>query len=143
MNKIFLMFLLLLISVKSYAGEMVVLATEDGKDGCDNYILYHFPKQKIAKAYDTFAQFFVPKHAFAEYWKRYLPEEKLKYVVNKENVGGRYVMLAYNIIPKEKHVREHKRAEIEMIVDKERYFFKLGEVDNGTNISQCYNRKID
>lgn len=141
MKKVYSILIIMLCASILNAADMAVLESMQGKDGCDSYILYHFPKQKIGKAYETFAAFFVPKHKYAEYWKRFLPEEKLKYIVNKENVDNRYVMLAYNIIPKEKHVREHKRAEIEMVVDKERYFFKLGETDNGTNISQCYNAK--
>ena len=41
---------------------------------------------------------------------------------------------------KEAHLlfKEGKKANIEMVVDKERYYFQLQEVDNGTEISSCY-----
>ena len=47
-------------------------------------------------------------------------------------------MMFYEIIPKKIHIKEGKKANIEMVVDKERYYFQLQEVDNGTEISSCY-----
>ena len=116
----------------------VVIEKSVNTKECKEYYKYFFEKKKIDKAYDEFGAYFVPNHKYAEYWKRFLPESNEKYTVDKQYVNNSYVMMFYEIIPKKIHIKEGKKANIEMVVDKERYYFQLQEVDNGTEISSCY-----
>ena len=116
----------------------VVIEKSVNTKECKEYYKYFFEKKKIDKAYDEFGAYFVPNHKYAEYWKRFLPESNEKYTVDKQYVNNSYVMMCYEIIPKKIHIKEGKKANIEMVVDKERYYFQLQEVDNGTEISSCY-----
>lgn len=116
---------------------VVIEKSVDTKE-CKEYYKYFFEKKKIDKAYEEFGAYFVPNHKYAEYWKRFLPESNEKYTVDKQYVNNSYVMMFYEIIPKKIHIKEGKKANIEMVVDKERYYFQLQEVDNGTEISSCY-----
>lgn len=116
----------------------VVIEKSVNTKECKEYYKYFFKKKKIDKAYEEFGAYFVPNHKYAEYWKRFLPESNEKYTVDKQYVNNSYVMMFYEIIPKKIHIKEGKKANIEMVVDKERYYFQLQEVDNGTEISLCY-----
>lgn len=116
---------------------VVIEKSVDTKE-CKEYYKYFFEKKKIDKAYEEFGAYFVPNHKYAEYWKRFLPESNEKYTVDKQYVNNSYVMMFYEIIPKKIHIKEGKKANIEMVVDKERYYFQLQEVDNGTEILSCY-----
>lgn len=116
----------------------VVIEKSVNTKECKEYYKYFFEKKKIDKAYEEFGAYFVPNHKYAEYWKRFLPESNEKYTVDKQYVNNSYVMMFYEIIPKKIHIKEGKKANIEMVVDKERYYFQLQEVDNGTEISSCY-----
>lgn len=115
-----------------------VIDMASNTDNCTEYYKYSFKDKNIYKAYDEFGRYFVPAHKYAVYWKRYLPFEREKYVVNKELVDNKYVLIAYDVKPKVKSIREGKRVNIEFVVDKERYFFELREVQGGTEISSCY-----
>lgn len=116
----------------------VVIEKSANTKECKEYYKYFFEKKRIDKAYEEFGAYFVPNHKYAEYWKRFLPESNEKYTVDRQYVNNSYVMMFYEIIPKKIHIKEGKKANIEMVVDKERYYFQLQEVDNGTEISSCY-----
>ncbi len=107
-------------------------------NNCNKYTKYFFENKKIGKSYEQFAAYFVPNHTYAEFWKRYLPDSNEKYAVDKKYVDGAFVSMFYEIIPKKIHIKEGKKANIEMVVDNERYYFQLKEVEKGTEISECY-----
>ncbi len=109
--------------------------------GCEKYSKYFFPDQKISKAYENFAAYFVPQHTYAEFWKKYLPDSNEKYTVDKKYVDNHYIQLSYEIIPKKIHLKEKKKANIEMQIDNSSYYFQLREVDGGTEISECFSTK--
>lgn len=118
--------------------DFYIIEKAENKDNCTEYTKYFFEKKKIGKSYEEFGAYFVPNHKYAEYWKRYLPDSNEKYTVDKKHVNNSYVMLFYEIIPKKIHIKEGKKANLEMVVDKERYYFQLREVENGTEIISCY-----
>lgn len=118
--------------------DFYIIEKAENKDNCTEYTKYFFEKKKIGKSYEEFGAYFVPNHKYAEYWKRYLPDSNEKYTVDKKHVNNSYVMLFYEIIPKKIHIKEGKKANLEMVVDKERYYFQLREVENGTEITSCY-----
>lgn len=118
--------------------DFYVIEKAQNKDNCTEYIKYFFENKRIGKSYEELGAYFVPNHKYAEYWKRFLPESNEKYTVDKKYVNNSYVMLFYEIIPKKIHIKEGKKANLEMIVDKERYYFQMQEVDNGTEITSCY-----
>lgn len=120
------------------ACDFVVIEKAVNKYNCTEYYKYFFQGKKIGKSYEEFGAFFVPNHKYAEFWKRYLPDSNEKYFVNKEYVNNSNVSMFYEIIPKKISLKEGKKANIEMIVDNEKYYFQLREVDNGTEISSCY-----
>ncbi len=104
----------------------------------EEYVKYFFKDKRIGKAYEEFGDYFVPTHKYAEFWKRYLPDSNEKYFVNKEHVNNSTVSIFYEILPKKIHIKEGKKANIEMIIDNEKYYFQLKEIDGGTEISSCY-----
>lgn len=116
----------------------IVIEKAVNTNDCKEYYKYFFKDKKIGKAYEEFGSYFVPNHKYAEFWKRFLPDSNEKYFVNKEHVNNANVSMFYEILPKKIHIKEGKKANIEMIVDSERYYFQLREVEGGTEISSCY-----
>ncbi len=137
---------LLILNMSVYAEEyekacpscdFVVIEKSINTNECKEYFKYFFKDKRIGKAYEEFGAYFVPKHKYAEFWKRYLPDSNEKYFVNKEYVDNSTVSMFYEILPKKIHIKEGKKANIEMIVDNEKYYFQLKEVDGGTEITSC------
>ena len=118
--------------------DFVIMEKSVNSAECKEYFKYFFKDKRIGKAYEEFGAYFVPNHKYAEYWKRYLPDSNEKYFVNKEYVNNSTVSMFYEILPKKIHIKEGKKANIEMIVDNEKYYFQLREVDGGTEITSCY-----
>ena len=124
---------LLILNISTYAEEyekacthcdFVVMEKSVNTNECKEYFKYFFKDKRIGKAYE-------------EFWKRYLPDSNEKYLVNKEYVNNSTVSIFYEILPKKIHLKEGKKANIEMIVDNEKYYFQLREVDSGTEITSC------
>lgn len=147
MKVLFIMLSFLILNSSLYATEyekvcpecnFVLIEKSINKDSCDTYYKYFFKNQKIGKAYEEFCSYFVPTYKYAEFLKRYLPDSNEKYFVNKEYVDNSTVTIFYEIKPKKIHIKEGKKANIEMIVDNEKYYFQLMEINNGTEISSCY-----
>ncbi|MDE7168935.1 MAG: hypothetical protein K2N67_01945 [Mucispirillum sp.] len=121
--------------------DFLIIEKAENTGDCITYHKYFFEGKKIGKAYEALGAYFAPNHKYGEFWKRYLPETREKYIVNKELTDNVTVMMVYDIIPKTKHVREGKKANIEMIADKENHYFELRETENGVEISYCYSIK--
>ena len=137
---------LLILNISTYAEEyekacthcdFVVMEKSVNTNECKEYFKYFFKDKRIGKAYEEFGAYFVPNHKYAEFWKRYLPDSNEKYLVKKEYVNNSTVSIFYEILPKKIHLKEGKKANIEMIVDNEKYYFQLREVDSGTEITSC------
>lgn len=138
---------LFILNISAYAEEyekacpncdFVVMEKSVNTNECKEYFKYFFKDKRIGKAYEEFGSYFVPNHKYAEFWKRYLPDSNEKYFVNKEYVDNSTVSMFYEILPKKIHLKEGKKANIEMIVDNEKYYFQLREVDGGTEITSCF-----
>ncbi len=119
--------------------DFFIIEKAENKNNCIEYNKYFFQGKKINKSYEEFCRYFVPNHKYAEFFKRYLPESNERYVVAPEHSDNSTVSFFYELVPKQKSIKEGKRANVEMIIDNERYYFQLQEVNNGTEISSCYN----
>lgn len=146
MKIIFAMLSTLLLGISVYAEEyekacptcdFVIIESSSNVNNCIEYYKYFFKNVKIGKAYEKFSSYFVPNHKYAEFWKRYLPDSNEKYFVKKEYVDNSTVTMFYEIIPK-KFLKEGKKANINMVVDNEKYYFQLKEINDGTEITFCY-----
>lgn len=114
-----------------------LVETKENTENCDVYKRYFFKDLKATKAYDYFGIIYVNKYPDGMYLKRYLPPEKEKYEVKRELSDNKSVIVAYNIMPKEKSVREGRRVDFELVVDNSSSYFKLREVEGGTEIHEC------
>lgn len=141
----FTMLFLILFTITAYANEkacptcdFVVIEKANNTEDCINYTKYFFEKKKIGKSYEEFAEYFVPNHSYADFWKRFLPDSNESYEVAKQYTEGNKVTMFYEIIPKKIHIKEGKKANITMTVNNDKYYFQLREVDGGTEISMCF-----
>ena len=114
-----------------------IIETKENTAECDLYKKYFFKDQKVVKAYNNFGIYYVKNNIDGEYLKRYLPPEKEKYEVNRELSGNKSVIVAYNIMPKIKSVREGKKVDFELVVDNVSNYFKMREVKGGTEMYEC------
>lgn len=118
--------------------DFVIIEKGNNKNECDEYYKYFFEKKKIGKAYEELGAYFIPSHKYAEFWKRYLPDNSEQYFVDKAYTDNITVAMNYEIIPKTKHIKEGKKANIKMTLGNERFYFQLAEITGGTEITYCY-----